>query len=503
VATGGKSTAAKGRVLQEEQEEKGLGGKQRIREGVQKATGAAAAAGRGGGRRGEAGGDGSHFVDFKTDAFLTELAAVLGVSNTAPGSSSTRTKSKQQVASAGDALGGSLEELQRLQQQLEGLLAGGFASGGSGEEFLEAAAGANAAADDDDDEGDDDEGSDCSSSSEGSSFYEPGEESSGDEGEGEQQQQGLGKRTSLKGEEVAGRNRQGSGREDGVVGSAVAADSGVAAPIAAGGIAGGGTAATVGGGGGRGSSRVQANGGAVRPSRTAASCTAGPPTVTLCSGDRGEGRSHANSGGLGTSHNAAPSAQWEVLTETDSDDDGGDDDDDDGFSDTASEGSSIGGEDEEFLQLYGQVLEQELAGSNMELSFERMQIQRGKGGSAEAVEGADGGSGEMPGRAAAAAAGTVAGISGHLQGLSTGDGVPSGRWEGQKQEVVGSAAAPAGAGGGIRGGEGLMPVDLDMNLVKSLMASYTTQGGMPGPASNLAGLLGVQLPTTVVEERDL
>jgi len=40
----------------------------------------------------------------------------------------------------------------------------------------------------------------------------------------------------------------------------------------------------------------------------------------------------------------------------------------------------------------------------------------------------------------------------------------------------------------------LQPVDLDVNLVENLLASYTGQQGLPGPASNLAGLMGISLP---------
>eukprot|EP00775_Hariotina_reticulata_P006594 gene6594-6822_t len=43
--------------------------------------------------------------------------------------------------------------------------------------------------------------------------------------------------------------------------------------------------------------------------------------------------------------------------------------------------------------------------------------------------------------------------------------------------------------------------DVDFNLIKSMVASYTAQGGLPGPASNLAGLLGLQLPTEVAEDK--
>ena len=37
---------------------------------------------------------------------------------------------------------------------------------------------------------------------------------------------------------------------------------------------------------------------------------------------------------------------------------------------------------------------------------------------------------------------------------------------------------------------------MDVNLVQSLLASVGMQGGEAGPASNLAALLGVQLPDT-------
>ena len=42
--------------------------------------------------------------------------------------------------------------------------------------------------------------------------------------------------------------------------------------------------------------------------------------------------------------------------------------------------------------------------------------------------------------------------------------------------------------------EELRPVDLDMNLVQNLLQSYAAQEGLAGPAGNLAGLLGLQLP---------
>ncbi|PKI62546.1 hypothetical protein CRG98_017067 [Punica granatum] len=42
--------------------------------------------------------------------------------------------------------------------------------------------------------------------------------------------------------------------------------------------------------------------------------------------------------------------------------------------------------------------------------------------------------------------------------------------------------------------EDFTPVDVDVNLVKSLLDSFTSQEGLPGPASNLLGLMGVRLP---------
>ena len=63
-------------------------------------------------------------------------------------------------------------------------------------------------------------------------------------------------------------------------------------------------------------------------------------------------------------------------------------------------------------------------------------------------------------------------------------------------------AAKAGASAGsqftVPAGEsvtgGLQPVDVDLNLVQSLLASYAGQQGLAGPASNLAGLMGLHLP---------
>lgn len=42
--------------------------------------------------------------------------------------------------------------------------------------------------------------------------------------------------------------------------------------------------------------------------------------------------------------------------------------------------------------------------------------------------------------------------------------------------------------------EDFTPVDVDLNLVKNLLESFSSQQGLPGPTSNLLGLMGVKLP---------
>ena len=43
-------------------------------------------------------------------------------------------------------------------------------------------------------------------------------------------------------------------------------------------------------------------------------------------------------------------------------------------------------------------------------------------------------------------------------------------------------------------GGALEPVDVDFNLVKNLLESYTSQEGGAGPASNILQSLGVHIP---------
>ena len=67
------------------------------------------------------------------------------------------------------------------------------------------------------------------------------------------------------------------------------------------------------------------------------------------------------------------------------------------------------------------------------------------------------------------------------------------------QEGATGGDSPAGEGepGGpavTSESEDTRPVDLDLNLVKNLLASYSAQQGFSGPVSNLLGSLGLTLP---------
>lgn len=42
--------------------------------------------------------------------------------------------------------------------------------------------------------------------------------------------------------------------------------------------------------------------------------------------------------------------------------------------------------------------------------------------------------------------------------------------------------------------EGLQPVDIDFNLVKNLLESYTSQEGGAGPTSNILQSMGIKMP---------
>lgn len=121
--------------------------------------------------------------------------------------------------------------------------------------------------------------------------------------------------------------------------------------------------------------------------------------------------------------------------------------------------------DAEFMEQYSSALDSQLRGTHMASSFARV--------------------GDDPAAAAAAAARTSAGPTPAAAG-----GSAAGAMAAQPAEAQGKAAV--GEAGGEAGGE-LQLVDLDLNLVSNMLESFASQQGLPGPASNLAGMLGVPL----------
>lgn len=136
-----------------------------------------------------------------------------------------------------------------------------------------------------------------------------------------------------------------------------------------------------------------------------------------------------------------PDVDWDAATGTDSDDE---------VPTAADQGISRKAEDRGFLAAYDQVLAAQLAGTTLDESFVTKERR------------VEGGRNIPPSASGKEADGAAA--------------------PGERED----------AGDGEAGQ--LAPVDLDVNLVSSLLASYKEQGGLPGPASTLAGLLGVELP---------
>ena len=78
--------------------------------------------------------------------------------------------------------------------------------------------------------------------------------------------------------------------------------------------------------------------------------------------------------------------------------------------------------------------------------------------------------------------------SGVGSGANTGSGAGSAGGEGAGGSSCGGDAAEDAAA------EAMRPVDLDLNLVKNLLESYSSQQGLAGPVSNLLGSMGLSLP---------
>ena len=106
--------------------------------------------------------------------------------------------------------------------------------------------------------------------------------------------------------------------------------------------------------------------------------------------------------------------------------------------------------DDEFMQAYGRAMDAQLAATRMADSFERAPAEAGAAGSKEEKQ--------------------------------------------AQQQVQQQAAGGAEDAEAAADRAALRPVDVDLNLVNSLLASYGEQAGLAGPAGNLAGLLGLRLP---------
>ena len=77
-------------------------------------------------------------------------------------------------------------------------------------------------------------------------------------------------------------------------------------------------------------------------------------------------------------------------------------------------------------------------------------------------------------------------------GASTASGAEDAH--GQASSAAADAAGAGASGEPAHDESDLRPVDLDLNLVKNLLASYSAQQGLAGPVSNLLGSMGLKLP---------
>ena len=132
------------------------------------------------------------------------------------------------------------------------------------------------------------------------------------------------------------------------------------------------------------------------------------------------------------------------------------------------EGAAADDDDDDFAfaTAYEAELERQLRGTTLGQTWGR---DGGGGGTGEAEEEEQLGEGLPPPSRAAKRATTTASAVGGSSGIACLDS---------------SSAADSP----------LVPVDVDVNLIESLLASYAGEAGVPGPASTLAGMLGVSLP---------
>eukprot|EP00897_Mesotaenium_endlicherianum_P010836 jgi/Mesen1/9781/ME000007S09836 len=128
-----------------------------------------------------------------------------------------------------------------------------------------------------------------------------------------------------------------------------------------------------------------------------------------------------------------------------------------------------------FFEEYEEAMARELQGTSLSESFVR---EGQSAGAAAAASGRDASAREAakPGQTGKSKANRVAASAMGQEGEQEGE---------QDEEGLRRQRPQRG---------GLAPVDLDLNLVQSLLQSYSAQEGLPGPASNLLGAMGLHLP---------
>ncbi|KAL6661330.1 hypothetical protein ACP70R_000714 [Stipagrostis hirtigluma subsp. patula] len=67
-------------------------------------------------------------------------------------------------------------------------------------------------------------------------------------------------------------------------------------------------------------------------------------------------------------------------------------------------------------------------------------------------------------------------------------------WDSSSSKIHAGSGVCKGASDAAATDKEMTPVDVDLNLVESILNSYSSQQGLPGPASNLLGLMGVKVP---------
>ncbi len=164
----------------------------------------------------------------------------------------------------------------------------------------------------------------------------------------------------------------------------------------------------------------------------------------------------------------------------------------------------------DFLEKESDYTGAEVDATDVSLDFGKLMAQLSVGGDVAADEDSDGEEAEYEAGGEGAdeegdAEGYFRAMDEQLQETTMADSFAHGIFSGSCVEVTCSAfliylavdkeseEATTGSGANAQGPAGLNPVDIDLNLLSSLLDSYASQAGLSGPASNVLGMLGVDL----------